>query len=138
LSGGEKRKVALASTLVLDQPILLFDEPSAGMDPQARRDLMNLFFSLKEQGKTLIIATHQMEELAQISQSLSIMQSGKILNSGPSHNLFIESDLINQSGLSEPLAVSISRKLKSLGWPLDLHKNITSSALIGSLQELTS
>jgi energy-coupling factor transport system ATP-binding protein len=138
LSGGEKRKVALASTLVLDQKILLFDEPTAGMDPQAREDLLKLFISLNQQGKTLIIATHRLEELAQISNSLSLMQSGKILTSGKSEEIFSEIDHIRKSGLIEPLAVQISEKLQEKGWPIEIQNNITTDQLIHSLQELNS
>jgi len=138
LSGGEKRKVALASTLVLDQKILLFDEPTAGMDPRAREDLLKLFISLNNSGKTVVIATHRLEELAQISHSLSIMQAGKIISSGETQMIFAEKEKLNESGLLEPLTVQISRKLCEYGWPINLHQNITSDRLISTLEVLTS
>ncbi len=138
LSGGEKRKVALASTLVLDQKILLFDEPTAGMDPRSREDLLKLFISLNNSGKTIIIATHRLEELAQISHSLSIMQAGKIITSGETQTIFAEKEKINESGLLEPLTVQITRILCENGWPIILHHNITSDQLISALEVQTA
>jgi energy-coupling factor transport system ATP-binding protein len=137
LSGGEKRKVALASTLILDQDILLFDEPTAGMDPQARDELLNLFAALAQQGKTIVIASHRLEELAQIAQDLSIMYAGKNLETGPIHKILSHLDTMQSSGLIEPLTVRIGQRLRQLGWPIALEDALTPQRLLKVLQELT-
>jgi energy-coupling factor transport system ATP-binding protein len=118
LSGGEKRKVALASTLVLNQDILLFDEPSAGMDPQSRKGLITLFQSLQKQGKTLVISTHRLEELMQISNAVSIMKNGEIIQTGRAGFVFARPDIINQAGLIAPPVVRIANELMLRGWPV--------------------
>ena len=136
LSGGEKRKVALASTLVLDQDVLLFDEPTAGMDPQARGELMCLFQELNNGGKTLVIASHRMEELASVAENLSLMHSGQVIETGYCGPVLANSEAINQAGLIQPLAVQISSALVEKGWPIDVQKTYTPKALFASLEDL--
>ena len=137
LSGGEKRKVALASTLILDQDILLFDEPTAGMDPQAREELLQLFRTLSQQGKTIVIASHRLEELALIAQDLTRMYAGKDLETGPIHQVFCHMDALKNSGLIAPLSVRIGQRLGQLGWPITSKDALTPHQLLEKLQELT-
>lgn len=137
LSGGEKRKVALASTLILDQDILLFDEPTAGMDPQSRDELLALFSHMQEQGKTILIASHRLDEIAQITDDLSVMKSGKILETSPTRKLLFEKKVIDQAGLCPPLIVRILKKLKENGWPEDQCDCLASEHLVAFLKEFT-
>jgi energy-coupling factor transport system ATP-binding protein len=136
LSGGEKRKVALASTLILDQQVLLFDEPTAGMDPQARQELMGLFSALRDQGKTIIIASHRMEELASIAENLSLMHAGKVIQSGPSAQVFNDSAAIQRAGLLPPLSVQISRSLIEKGWPIEDEDTSTAERLFSVIKDV--
>ncbi len=138
LSGGEKRKVALASTLVLDQDILLFDEPTAGMDPQARKDFLNLFVKLRKSGKTILIATHQLDDLAQIARSISIVKAGKIIDSGPQRDIFFNENLISSTQLIPPLAVRVTKKLIEKGWPLQHLGTTTPERLLYAMKQVTS
>jgi energy-coupling factor transport system ATP-binding protein len=135
LSGGEKRKVALASTLVLDQDILLFDEPTAGMDPRSRVEFLRLFEKLRKAGKTILIATHQLDELAQIAHSISIMKDGKIVHSAPKQNIFFDEKLISQTQLIPPLAVIVSNKLIEKGWPIEGLGTTTSDRLLQAIKK---
>jgi energy-coupling factor transport system ATP-binding protein len=137
LSGGEKRKVALASTLVLQQDILLFDEPSAGMDPQSRRELLILFEKLQRQGKTIVISTHRLEELARISSDITIMKNGQVYQTGDTGSVLLQLENISQVGLIPPPAVRVGKALKQRGWPIDPKKTITEELLLSSLRELT-
>jgi energy-coupling factor transport system ATP-binding protein len=137
LSGGEKRKVALASTLVLDQDILMFDEPTAGMDPQARDDLLRLFRGLRESGKTLLIASHRMEELAAIADELSVMDLGKVIYTGPCGKVLSDGSAIRSAGLSPPLSIQIAQKLIEKGWPLTLADACTPHRLISVIEGLS-
>lgn len=136
LSGGEKRKVALASTLVLDQDVLLFDEPTAGMDPQARGELLRLFQNLNNDGRTLVIASHRMEELASVAEDLSLMHSGQVIETGYCGPVLANLEAISQAGLIQPLAVQISSALVEKGWPIDVQKTYTPKALFSSLEDL--
>jgi energy-coupling factor transport system ATP-binding protein len=136
LSGGEKRKVALASTLVLDQQVLLFDEPTAGMDPHARKELMGLLRALRDQGKTIIIASHRMDELASVAEDLSLMHSGRVIQSGPSPEVFSDSSAIQQAGLLPPLSVQISKRLIENGWPIEGEDTSTPESLFAVIKDV--
>jgi len=135
LSGGERRKVALASTLVLDQDILLFDEPTAGMDPRARAELMALFRALQKKRKTLIIASHRLEEIAEIADELSIMQSGKVTHTGSCSQVITNAVALSNASLSPPLAVDIARTLIAQQWPIDIEKSYTPGLLMSSIKD---
>jgi energy-coupling factor transport system ATP-binding protein len=134
LSGGEKRKVALASTLVLDQEILLFDEPSAGMDPLAREELLILFKRLSNMGKTILIASHRMEELASIAQDLSLLRGGEVVRSDSCKKVMADTSAITQVGLLPPLAIDIAYALIKKGWPIDPQQTITPDQLFSAIK----
>ena len=134
LSGGEKRKVALASTLVLDQDILLFDEPTAGMDPRSREDLLTLFLKLSHSGKTLVIASHRLDELAQVSGDFAFMKSGRISSSGTRPALLMDQKTMNEARLAAPLAVRVSQALMENGWPLSGWDTTTPERLVDALK----
>lgn len=135
LSGGEKRKVALASTLILDQEILLFDEPTAGMDPKSRDELLALFKKLQQQGKTILIASHRLDEIVQITQALAVMKSGRVVKTSPTHDMLFNNKIINESGLSDPLIVEIVQKLKKKGWPIEFSSCLGVEQLISAMKE---
>lgn len=136
LSGGEKRKVALASTLVLDQNILLFDEPTAGMDPGARESLLSLFHNLCETGKTLVISSHRLDELAGLAGDFAFMKAGKVTRQGPRQSLLMDQQALAETGLISPFAVQVSQTLIGKGWPLSGWDTTTSDRLISVLQEV--
>lgn len=138
LSGGEKRKVAIASTLVLDQEILLFDEPIAGMDPQARNELLNLLNKLNQQGKTIIITSHRLEELARMTRMLSLMVQGKVIRSGLTSKILGDVEAIQKANLSPPLITKVSHDLINKGWPIAKLDTTTAEKLLAALQRITS
>jgi energy-coupling factor transport system ATP-binding protein len=137
LSGGEKRKIALASTLILEQDILLFDEPTAGMDPQSRDELLSLFAQLQDDGKTILIASHRLDEIAQITDDLSVMKSGQVLDTSPTHKLLFDKEMFQDAGLCPPLIVRIVQKLEENGWPMNDCQCLTSGKLLSFLEELS-
>jgi energy-coupling factor transport system ATP-binding protein len=118
LSGGEKRKVALASVLALDPSILLLDEPTAGLDPAAHRDLLTRLAEFQSGGKTLVISSHQMEDLAVLAQGLTVFQNGLTIANGSPVDIFNDPVLLEVAGLEAPLAARIAGWLRSRGWPL--------------------
>lgn len=79
LSGGQKQRFSLATTLINDPTIVFLDEPTTGLDPQARRNLWDLIIELKNKGTTVVMTTHYMEEAEQLCDRLAIMNEGKII-----------------------------------------------------------
>jgi len=135
LSGGEKRKVALASTLILNQEILLFDEPTAGMDPKSRDELLDLFKELQRQGKTILIASHRLDEIAEITQTFTVMKSGRVVRTEATHDLLFNNQLIRDSGLSVPLIIQIVQRLRQNGWPIDKCECLGINRLMDAMKE---
>ncbi len=99
LSGGMKRRLTIARALVNEPRILLLDEPTTGLDPQARHILWDRLFRLKEQGVTLIVTTHFMDEAEQLCDRLIVMDHGRIVAEGS------PADLIRQYSTREVLEV---------------------------------
>jgi len=99
LSMGEKKRVALATVLAMDPEILVLDEPSAGLDPRARRALIAL---LRRLPQTMIIATHDMRLIAALCRRLVIMDAGQIVANGLTRDLLAAGDLLEAHGLEQP------------------------------------
>ncbi len=93
LSGGQKQRVALALALVNDPEVIFLDEPTTGLDPQARRNVWGIIESLKEQGKTIFLTTHYMEEAEQLCHRVGIIDHGKIIALNTPRNLISDADL---------------------------------------------
>jgi ABC-2 type transport system ATP-binding protein len=87
LSGGQRQRLAVALALVNDPEVVFLDEPTTGLDPAARRSLWDLVERLREQGKTILLTTHYMEEADHLCNRLAIMDHGKILEMGTSSEL---------------------------------------------------
>jgi len=91
LSGGQKQRLLLAIALVNDPDILFLDEPTTGLDPQARRNFWQLINDIKARGKTIVLTTHYMEEAKLLCDELVFMDHGKIIASGSPDNLLSSS-----------------------------------------------
>lgn len=87
LSGGQKQRFAIASTLVNNPKVLFLDEPTTGLDPQARRNLWDLIKEIRNEGITILLTTHYMDEAELLCDRLAIMDSGKIITIDTPHNL---------------------------------------------------
>ena len=118
LSGGERRKVALASILAVRAHILLLDEPLAGLDPQSRRQVLHLLGTLHQSGKTLLISTHQYEELGASFNAISLLHQGKDILHGAPQNVFSQQEILDVSGIMPPFHTQIARALRNQGWPI--------------------
>jgi len=118
LSGGEQRKVALASVLALQPRILLLDEPTAGLDPLSRHDLLSRLAGLKRSGTTLILSSHQMEDLALLAEHLTVLAKGKDALSGSTPQVFAQGASLRALGLGLPVIAKVTEGLRARGWPL--------------------
>jgi cobalt/nickel transport system ATP-binding protein len=96
LSGGEKKRVAIATVLSMQPNILVFDEPTAGLDPRARRELMDLMATLPQ---TLVIATHDMELVKRLTPRVVIMSQGRIVVDGKTATILKDTAVLMENGL---------------------------------------
>jgi cobalt/nickel transport system ATP-binding protein len=99
LSVGEKKRIAIATVLSMDPEILVFDEPSAGLDPRARRSLMSL---LRELPLTMLVSTHDMRLVVELFSRMIIMDEGRIVADGPTESLMSNTALLEAHGLEQP------------------------------------
>jgi len=120
LSGGERRKVALASTLALQPSVLLLDEPTAGLDPHSRRELLARLQEMRASGITILLSSHQMEDIALLAQSITVMHKGQVVLDGPTKEVFSDANRLAEYGLELPAAVQVAQALRELGWPIPL------------------
>ncbi len=118
LSGGERKKVTLASALALSPRILLLDEPLAGLDPHSRKELLRTLGQMVRDGMTLILSSHNIDEITEIASHVSLMQSGRIAASGIAAEIFSKPGLMEQADLVPPLIPQIVTRLRSKGWPI--------------------
>jgi ABC-2 type transport system ATP-binding protein len=101
LSGGQKQRFSIAAALVNDPVVLFLDEPTTGLDPQARRHLWQVIRRIREEGKTIVITTHYMEEAEELCDRVAIMDHGKIVELAPPQDLISK---LLQSGFSKARA----------------------------------
>jgi energy-coupling factor transport system ATP-binding protein len=118
LSGGQKRKVALASILALKPEALLLDEPTAGLDPRASRELHRNLRTLNDQGMTLVLSSHRMNELAEMTEQLTVLADGSTVLHGPPHAVFARGDRLRDIGLDQPVVAKLAEMLHARGWPV--------------------
>lgn len=102
LSGGEKRAVAIATVLAMEPNMLVMDEPSSGLDPQARRRLIELLASFEH---TRIVATHDLDLAAALCERTIVMSAGRVTADGPTREVFSDDGLLAASGLERPLGM---------------------------------
>ncbi|HTO16475.1 MAG TPA: ABC transporter ATP-binding protein [Edaphocola sp.] len=102
LSGGQKQRFSIATTLINQPKIIFLDEPTTGLDPQARRNLWNLILSLKDKGTTIVITTHYMDEAEVLCDRVAIVDSGKIIKQGTPDSLI---DELLAEGFTKPKKV---------------------------------
>ncbi|HAJ34632.1 MAG TPA: energy-coupling factor transporter ATPase, partial [Chloroflexi bacterium] len=116
LSGGQMRRAALAGVLALQPEVLVLDEPTAGLDPEARRQLMRHILALHDQGMTLVIVSHNMEELAEICDRLYVISDGRSIMTGTPGQVFNRAAELRALGLDAPDVSLIADRLKAAGW----------------------
>ncbi len=115
LSGGQKQKVAIAGVIAMKPDCIIFDEPTAMLDPQGKKDVMNIIGKLnKEEGITIVLITHFMDEAVQADR-LIVMDKGKVQLDGTPKEVFTQADRIKEFGLEIPLAAELAQRLRRRG-----------------------
>ncbi|EAD2800059.1 energy-coupling factor ABC transporter ATP-binding protein [Listeria monocytogenes] len=103
LSGGQMRRVAIAGVLAMEPEVLVLDEPTAGLDPHGREEIMEMFYNLhKEKGLTTVLVTHSMEDAARYAEKIVLMKAGTVLQIGTPREIFAKPDELVDLGLSVP------------------------------------
>ena len=111
LSYGQKKRVAIAGSLVLDSKVLLLDEPTSGLDPHMTNDMIKLIKDLKKD-KKLIVSSHDMNFIYEVCDYIYVLSEGKIIGEGKPSEVFLQTDLIKTALLDKPWLVKIHEKLK--------------------------
>ncbi len=119
LSGGEKRRVAIAGVISMEPEILILDEPTSGLDPMGREQILSLIKKYREQtGKTVIIVSHSMDDVARFATKVIVMNSSRVEMTGTVDEVFEKSSRLREIGLSVPQITEIFIKLREKGYPV--------------------
>ncbi len=132
LSGGEKRKVAIAGILAINPDILIFDEPTAGFDPQSSKDLMNLITEFHNNGKTIIIITHDMDLVNTYTKRVVMLERGQVTFDGTPNELFAY--IKGYDRLDTPNVIKVAEKLKDMGMDIDINQIHTNEDLVEAIK----
>lgn len=131
LSGGQKQRIAIAGAVAMRPDCIVFDEPTAMLDPKGRSQVMKVIRELNDQGITIILITHFMEEVAEADRVL-VMKSGKLLADSVPEDVFADTNLIESAGLEIPAAVLLRNELIENGTNLS-HEVINKDDLVDAL-----
>ena len=123
LSGGQKQRIAIAGVVAMKPSCIIFDEPTAMLDPKGRDDVMDIIYKFHEEGITVLLITHFMEEAAKADRVI-IMSDGKMMLDGTPAEVFTHAEEIRSYNLDVPLAVDMAQRLRNRG--MDVPKNIIS------------
>ncbi len=119
LSGGQKRRVAIAGILAMNPDILILDEPTAGLDPQGTSEMMSLFKKINDLGKTIILVTHDMNHVLQYCDEVVVMNHGRVEKHDSVTNIFKDSKYLNSLGIDLPIITDFILKLNNHGFNID-------------------
>lgn len=115
LSGGQMRRVAIAGILAMKPAILVLDEPTAGLDPLGRKELMNLFKKLHQSGMTIVLVTHLMDDVAEYANQVYVMEKGCLVKSGKPSDVFQDVVFMEEVQLGVPKITAFCKRLADRG-----------------------
>ena len=115
LSGGQMRRVAIAGILAMEPAILVLDEPTAGLDPLGRKDLMNLFKKLHQSGMTIVLVTHLMDDVAEYANQVYVMEKGRLVKGGKPSDVFQDVVFMEEVQLGVPKITAFCKRLADRG-----------------------
>ena len=115
LSGGQMRRVAIAGILAMEPAILVLDEPTAGLDPLGRKELMNLFKKLHQSGMTIVLVTHLMDDVAEYANQVYVMEKGHLVKGGKPSDVFQDVVFMEKVQLGVPKITAFCKRLADRG-----------------------
>lgn len=115
LSGGQMRRVAIAGILAMEPAILVLDEPTAGLDPLGRKELMNLFKKLHQSGITIVLVTHLMDDVAEYANQVYVMEKGRLVKGGKPSDVFQDVVFMEEVQLGVPKITAFCKRLADRG-----------------------
>ncbi len=119
LSGGEKRRVAIAGVMSMEPEVLIFDEPAAGLDPQGRRELIKLIKDYREQtGSAVVVVSHSMEDIASLADKVIVMNNSRIEMQGTVDEVYSRGEELRRIGLNIPEITEIFLRLRARGFDM--------------------
>lgn len=133
LSGGQQRRVAFAGVLAMEPEVLVLDEPAAGLDPASRRSFLSLIARLHEEGLTVVMVSHDMDDLASLCSRLVIMNGGSVALEGAPNEVFLKGSDLRRIGLGVPSAQRMAEALRTRGVPLAEGRLYSVASLAGAL-----
>lgn len=120
ISGGEKRRAAIAGVIAMDPDILILDEPTAGLDPRGRDVLLAQILNYhKQRGNTVLLVSHSMEDIARIADRVLVMNNGSVAMFDTTRAIFARGEELEEMGLRVPQITKIMRNLQHAGWPVN-------------------
>ena len=120
LSGGQKRRGAIAGVIAMEPEVLVLDEPSAGLDPRGREELLaHIRAYHKERGNTVVLVSHSMDEIAQNVDRIAVLSDAHVLMSGTPREVFARADELVAAGLDVPQVTRVAMALRAKGLPID-------------------
>lgn len=136
LSGGQMRRVAIAGVLAMEPEVLVLDEPTAGLDPQGRKEMMEMFARLhKENNITIVLVTHLMDDVADYADFVYVLEKGTVVKQGKPQDVFQEVEWLQAKQLGVPTATAFAQKLVDKGFEFN-RLPLTSNELAEMLVEL--
>jgi energy-coupling factor transport system ATP-binding protein len=136
LSGGQMRRVALAGVLALEPEVLVLDEPTSGLDPLGREQIMQSVLALRERGVTLVIISHNMEELARICDRVCIISEGRTVMVGAPAEVFGQPQALRAMGLGVPAVTEVVDRLRQIGLIGEIGAALTVAQAIPILEKV--
>ena len=118
LSGGQKRRVAIAGVLAMQPSILILDEPAAGLDPAGRREMLELIRQVHEAGTTVVMVSHSMDDVGRYCDRLFVLNKGQLAYSGTPAEVFVHDTRLHDIGLDVPESAKLARRLRDAGFDM--------------------
>ncbi len=138
LSGGKKRRCAIAGVLAMHPEVLILDEPAAGLDPVGRREILKIISDIHAFGTTVIMVTHSMDDAARLCSRIIVLEQGRVALDGSCAEVFSHAEELTRMGLTIPQAALLKQRLNARGFtlPEDIYTiESLSRALIGQLKK---
>ncbi len=138
LSGGQKRRVAIAGVLAMHPDVIILDEPTAGLDPAGRDEILGELKKLHESGMTVVLVSHSMEDVAEYADRIIVIDEGRIQYSGTPAEVFKNIDKLEKMGLAVPQVTYAMRALRESGIPVSAEATTIKEAEVEILRALRS